>query len=176
MENAPPLWHFSERPGIARFEPHVPATNPGVGPYVWAIDDWHAPMYWLPRDCPRACFWATADSPDAAIDTLGVPRAARMVIAIHPDWLDAVRTTTIYRYAMPTATFRLRDPIAGHWVSDETVEPLGMEPVGDLLNALAGADIELRITPALAALGRAAIDSGLAFSLTRMRNLPGWQG
>ena len=39
------LWHFSEDPSLGRFRPHVPATNPGASPLVWAVDTRHAPMF-----------------------------------------------------------------------------------------------------------------------------------
>ena len=53
------LYHFSEDPNIERFEPHIAKTSAIQDEaFVWAIDDWHAPMYYAPRDCPRACFWA----------------------------------------------------------------------------------------------------------------------
>jgi len=51
------LWHFSEDPSLGRFRPHVPATNPGAPPLVWAVDTRHAPMFWFPRDCARGCIW-----------------------------------------------------------------------------------------------------------------------
>ncbi|HLF07146.1 MAG TPA: hypothetical protein VI893_08265, partial [Thermoplasmata archaeon] len=51
------LFHFSEDPGILRFEPHVLATNPDEPPLVWAISEAHMPHYLFPRDCPRVCFW-----------------------------------------------------------------------------------------------------------------------
>ena len=50
-----PLYHFSEEPDIRVFQPRVGLI--ATESYVWAIDEWHAPMYYFPRDCPRACFW-----------------------------------------------------------------------------------------------------------------------
>jgi hypothetical protein len=47
------LYHFSEDPHIAVFEPRAPTARPEVEPLVWAIDEWHAPMYYLLRECPR---------------------------------------------------------------------------------------------------------------------------
>lgn len=50
------LYHVSEEPGIARFDPR-PAT--GVEwPVVWAIGDERLHNYLLPRDCPRVTFFA----------------------------------------------------------------------------------------------------------------------
>ena len=40
------MWHFSEDPGIRRFEPR-PSELAGGEALVWAIDSRHAPM--LPR-------------------------------------------------------------------------------------------------------------------------------
>ena len=84
-----------------------------------------------------------------------------------------IRLTTLYRYELPAAAFRLLDKSAGHWVSEQRVEPLSVEPVGDLLDALAASDVELRITPRLIQLWQRVIDSTLAYSGTRLRNAYG---
>ncbi len=72
---------------------------------------------------------------------------ARMVIAVESGWLERIRSTTLYRYEMPPASFRLLDENAGHWVSEQRLEPVSVEPVGDLLEALAASNVELRVTP-----------------------------
>ncbi|HEV2124841.1 MAG TPA: hypothetical protein VGW38_19000 [Chloroflexota bacterium] len=170
----PPLYHFSEDPSIEVFMPHRAPTSNRDEPYVWAIDEWHAPMYYVPRDCPRACFWPGPETTDADRRRWFEYVQARMVIAIETAWLERLRATALYRYTMPDASFRLLDATAGHWVSRGTVEPLSVEPVGDLLTALAGADVELRITPALVPLWRLVIRSSLEFSGTRLRNAHGY--
>ena len=164
------LFHFSEDPAIARFEPLPPPAGQDMPPVVWAIDAWHTPMYYFPRDCPRACFWpgerTIADDRERWFG--GVD--AKMVIAVEAAWLERIRTTALYRYAMPDATFVLNDATAGHYVSHDPVVPLSVEPVGDLLTALADASVELRITPTLVALWQRVITSTLEFSGTRLRN------
>jgi hypothetical protein len=98
-----------------------------------------------------------------------------MVIAVENRWLERIRSTQLYRYRMPEASFALNDATAGHWISREPVEPLSVEPVGDLLSALAAADVELRITPALIDLWRRVIGSTMEFSGTRLRNAEGYE-
>ena len=168
-----PLYHFSEEPGIRVFEPHVAPTSIDGDPFVWAIDDWHAPMYYLPRDCPRACFWPGERTTPQDVERWFGGIDARMVIAIESAWLLAVRSAQLYRYTMPEAAFRLHDPTAGHWVSGETIEPLSVEPVGDLLAAIVSAGCELRVTPRLLELWQRVIESTLEFSGTRLRNARG---
>ena len=131
-------------------------------------------MYYFPRDCPRACFWpgprTTAEDRErwfAGVD-------AKMVIAVESAWLDRIRSTQLYRYVLPEDTFEQHDATAGHWVSRVAVSPLTVEPVGDLLAALGGASVELRITPALAGLWSRVIASTLEFSGTRLRNAQSW--
>lgn len=170
----PRLYHFSEEAGIGRFEPRAPLQRPEVEPMVWAIDEWHAPMYFVPRDCPRACFWAgPATSEEDRERWLGGVDS-RLVIAIESAWLDRVRTTALHRYSLPPATFVLHDADGGHWVSRQPVVPLAVEPVGDLLGALAGAGVELRVTPSLVGLWQRVVRSTLHFSGTRLRNARGW--
>lgn len=168
------LYHFSEDPGIAHFEPHRAATSLREEALVWAIDDWHAPMYFLPRDCPRACFWPVERTSDADRERWfpGVP--PRMVIAVEGTWLDRIRSTTLYRYELAPATFALNDATAGHYVSREPVAPLHVEPMDDLLGAIVEAGVELRFIPRLGPLWQAVVGSSLAFSGTRLRNSCDW--
>lgn len=169
------LYHFSEDPDIRAFEPHIAPTSLNQDDaLVWAIDEWHAPMYYVPRQCPRACFWpGERTTPDDRKRWFG-GIDARMVIAVESKWLPAIRETTLYRYTMPDDTFRMNDATAGHYVSNETVEPLSVEPVGDLLQAMVDADVELRVTPRLVDLWKRTIESTLEFSGTRLRNADGW--
>ena len=67
-----------------------------------------------------------------------------------PAWLDRIRSTALYRYTMPPEPFaQVADDSAGHWISRQAVEPLAVEPMGDLLTAIARESVELRITPSL---------------------------
>jgi hypothetical protein len=169
-----PLFHFSEDPKIARFEPHRAPTSTLDDELVWAIDEWHAPMYYLPRDCPRACFWPGPQTTDADHERFFAGVNARMVIAVESRWLERIRTTTLHRYTMPEDTFEHGDETAGHWTSRVTVHPLAVEPIGDLLEAIIEADVELRVTPHLIDLWRRVIASTMEFSGTRLRNAEGW--
>lgn len=173
-ETEPALYHFSEDPHIVVFAPHRAQTSASSRSLVWAIDAWHAPMYCVPRQCPRACFWPGPDTTAEDRERWFGGVQARMVIMVESAWLERIRAATLYRYAMPPTTFRLLDATAGHWVSDETVMPLGVEPVGDLLAALADAEVELRVTPSLLPLWSRVIRSTLAFSGTRLRNAQGY--
>lgn len=169
------LYHFSEEPDIRVFKPRIaPSSNNQDTPYVWAIDEWHAPMYYTPRDCPRACFWpgeeTTAEDRErwfGAVD-------ARLVICIESGWLERLRSATLYRYAMPRASFLPMAHGGGHWVSESAVTPQRCEPVGDLIAAIGSASVELRITPSLVELWKRVIASTLEFSGTRLRNAKGW--
>lgn len=167
------LYHFSEEPDIASFEPHAARTSAENEALVWAIDEWHAPMYYFPRQCPRACFWPGDQTSDADRERWFGGVEARMVIAVEAAWLERIRSTALHRYTMPTESFSLQDGPAGHWVSREHVVPLGAEPMGDLLAALADAGVELRVTPRLMELWRRVIESTLTYSGTRLRNAKG---
>jgi hypothetical protein len=165
------LYHFSEEPDIEVFVPRVVPTHfiPDRA-LVWAIDEWHAPMYFLPRDCPRACFWPGEQTSGADRERWFGGIDARMVMVVESGWLERIRATTVYRYTLPSASFELLDANAGHWVSTEPVTPVAIDPIDDLLAAIAGAGIELRITPRLLDLWSRVIESSLSFSGTRLRN------
>ena len=170
------LYHFSEDPHITRFEPHIAPTSAIQDEaYVWAIDEWHAPMYYAPRDCPRACFWAgeQTSAEDRELWFRGLN--PRFVMCIESGWAERVRTCVLYRYVMPEAAFVPMGQDGGHFTSREAVEPIRVKPVGDLIGAIIEANVELRFTPRLGPLWRRVWqESTLKFSGTRLRNALGY--
>jgi hypothetical protein len=166
----PALFHFSEDPSIAVFTPHVAPTSAVKEPLVWAVDEDHKSGYWFPRDCPRACCWI-GDKPltDAGSALIGFG-GARRLHAIESGWLERMRACQLYVYRFDPVPFTLELPEAGFWCARETVRPLSVEPVGDLLNLHAEAGIELRLVPTLWPIIDAIVPSGLEFSITRARN------
>lgn len=61
------VFHVSETPAIARFEPRAREIG---HPVVWAIDDLHLPNYWLPRDCPRVCVRSGSCDDQALLESM----------------------------------------------------------------------------------------------------------
>lgn len=164
------LLHFSEDPSIRVFEPHVAPTAQVDGARVWAIDAEHAPSYWFPRACPRACCWRAAGANEAAEEPLlGLGGASRMH-AIESGWLERLRACRLFVYRFDPAPFVREPDSGGAWCAREIVRPLGLEPVGDLLECHVRAGIELRIVPNLWPLIDAIAASGLAFSIIRKAN------
>ncbi len=163
------LLHFSEDPTIARFAPRPHPHQPDKLPCVWAIDAEHAFLYFFPRDCPRATFWATPTSTPGDIDRFLGQTSARAVAAIEGAWLERMQMTRLFVYKMPAERFEpLHD--AGMYIARETVTPLSVEPVSDLMARLRDANVELRIAPNLWPLWNAVITSSLHFSGIRLRN------
>jgi hypothetical protein len=164
------LYHFSEDPAIRRFDPRRSPLHPALEAIVWGIDADHAPLYYLPRDCPRVCFRAAAGSTPEDIDRFLSTTSASRVIAVEGGWIGRIRETTLYRYLLPGTGFTLQDANAGYYVTTRPVEPLGIEPMDDLIGAILAEDIELRVTPSLWPIRDAVADSTLEFSLIRMAN------
>jgi hypothetical protein len=160
------LYHVSDRPDIARFEPRSSEyTNE---PVVWAVDEERLRNYLLPRDCPRVTFYAGPATSVADIERfLG---ASRAVVAIESGWLDRVLSARLFVYRMPSATFSCIDECAGHFVSRHRVVPERMDTVENALEALRGRGVEVRILPSLWLLHDAVAWSTLQFSMIRMRN------
>ncbi len=170
MEIAPTsLFHFSEDPGIDRFIPHVPSTNPLQSPAVWSIDLDHAPLYWFPRDCPRVTAWPRVEAERRQFEA-SFTTTARRVHAIELAWLDRVRGADLWRYTFDPAPFRPWPEASGQWVADTVIEPVGVEAVGDLLQRHAEASIELRVVPSLWPLHEHAQAGDWDFSIVRMAN------
>jgi hypothetical protein len=150
-------------------------VHPDSEPLVYAIDAWHAPLYYLPRDCPRVCFWNLPTTTPDDFERFFATVSGRMAIAIETGWLARVRNTPLYQDVFDAAPFF---PTYDHgvYLSRETVTPLRVEPVGDLLERLAESEVELRLCPSLVPLGERIIQTSLHYSLIRMRNAQGWEG
>jgi len=163
--------HFSEDPAIAVFHPHVPASSPDQPPLVWAVDEEHAPGFWFPRACPRACCWSIGKwLAESRRTLLGMGAGTRMH-AIECGWLERVRACKLYVYRFDPEPFTIHKvPEAGYYASEQTVTPLSVEPVGDLLDLHARAGIELRVVPNLWPVIDAILASGLEYSIIRKAN------
>jgi hypothetical protein len=160
------LFHVSEEPGIARFEPR---PSPYADePVVWAIDADRLHNYLLPRDCPRVTYYAGPET--AAADVERFLGASPAVIAVESAWLERLRSCRLYCYHLPLQTFTCVDECAGYFVSRRPVVPTHVQAVGDVLAALLGRGVELRFVPDLWSLRDTVVSSTLRFSLIRMRN------
>ena len=84
-----------------------------------------------------------------------------------------MRTAELFAYRFDPTPFEPWPDADGHWVTSATVEPLGVEPVGDLLARHADAGIELRVVASLWHLHDAVVDSTLRFSMVRMADAAG---
>lgn len=158
------LFHVSETPGIARFEPR-PASDGSHK--VWAIGPRTLSNYLLPRDCPRVCLRAGTASDPAELAFL---EGTDALIAIEAAWLDRVAAATLFVYEMPAQSFVLEDEIAGYWTSRDTIVPLGCTIASDLPDRIAETGARLVILDSLWPLHDRVRDSALAFSMIRMRN------
>ena len=160
------LFHMSEEPDIARFEPR--ASEYATGLVVWAIDERRLCTYLVPRECPRVTYYAGADTTATDVDRfLGSSPA---VVAIESGWLERVRSTWLYCYHMPPETFECLDACAAYFVSRVPVVPSRIEVFQDPLGELLVRGVELRVIPNLWSLRDAVVASSLQFSLIRMRN------
>ncbi len=168
------LYHFSEEPGIAVFEPRAPSSRPEVEPMVWTVDEERAWTYLFPRDCPRVLLWKNDRTKDEDWVRWAGPNITGRVACIEHGWLETVRSTTVYRYSFAAETFGpLSDEDPWMMVSRQTVRPERVEAIGDLIAAMAEADVELRVMPDLRPL-RGAWESTVHFSGIRLRNAKGW--
>ena len=161
------LWHVSEDPAIEVFVPHHHPLHALDEPLVWAVDTWHMPLYWFPRDCPRACWWAKDDTTDEDVEHWLDGDRARRVSVIESAWFERMRSVRLYAYRLPGDSF---EPWGKFFVSRETVVPIELVELGDLLSRHAEAGIELRIAPALYPLWDTVIRTTLEYSGIRLRN------
>jgi hypothetical protein len=163
------LWHVSEDASIRKFRPHRAPTALEDGNYVWAVDTRHLPLFWFPRDCPRATYWPASTTAPDDFERFFSGETTR-VHAIEQSWLERMRAADVVGYRLPEKTFRPHPETGGYWLSTETVEPLELVELGDLLERHARAEIELRIVRNLWPLWDRVTRSTVEFSGIRLRN------
>ncbi|MGH8018851.1 MAG: carbon-phosphorus lyase complex subunit PhnI [Opitutaceae bacterium] len=166
------VFHISDRPGIAQFEPRPPPSlDAGVTDHVvWAIGERLLHNYLLPRDCPRVTFHVGAHTREAGEQRFFAGTTAKHVVAIESAWLERVRCGRVWLYELPADTFACIDAGADYHVSRIAVAPRSVTEVADIPGALAAREVELRILPSVWKLRDAVLASTLAFSFIRMRN------
>ena len=168
------LFHFSDDPDIRLFEPRTPLHRPEIEPLVWAVDENHTGTYLFPRECPRVLLWLTDETTDVDRERWWGTRPDTPLIAhVEWDWYERLRKSTLYRYEFTDDLFEPVEGDAWVWVSRETIKPIGMEPIPDLLRAMAAAGVELRLMKSLAPLW-GAWESTVHFSGIRLRNSKTW--
>lgn len=168
----PRLFHVSEQPDIARFEPRLPPPpNDAVQtPVVWSVDEPHLPNYLLPRECPRVAFRrALRTTAQDRERFLGAGDKVH-VVAIESAWFERAISTALWLHEFAPESFVCRDSTAGYFVSATAVAPLDRRRVERPLAELLGYGVELRVLPSLLDLASAVAASSLAFSCIRMRN------
>jgi hypothetical protein len=160
-----PLFHVSETPDIARFDPRPDDRGNLV---VWAIDLDHLPNYLLPRDCPRVCARRTRDIHAQEIEELllGQDHA----IYVETAWRDRIRRAELFCYAFRRQAFACVDENAGYFQSSESVSPLGFERIVDCEAHIASHGVALRYVESLWPIQDFAVQSTLVYSCIRMRN------
>jgi hypothetical protein len=166
------LYHVSEEPGIEMFEPRPsPQYYDRInGNVVFAVIDEMLHNYLLPRDCPRVTFYAKADSKQIDIVTFMRNSKKKYIVNIEESWLERIKQTTLYLYVLPIEYFTLLDEGAGYYISYESVKPLSVLVVDDLLAEIVKRDVELRVLSTLKQLADEVSKSTLQFSIIRMRN------
>jgi Family of unknown function (DUF6886) len=161
------LWHVSEDPTIELFVPHHNELHASDEPLVWAVDSRYQWLYWFPRACPRACFEANEETTGEDVERWLDYDRERRVAVIENGWLERLRSARLYAYRLPPETF---EPWDKFFISRETVHPLELVELGDLLARHAAAGNELRIAPALYPLWDRVVETTLDFSGIRLRN------
>ncbi|HVS85710.1 MAG TPA: hypothetical protein VHD91_08760 [Gaiellaceae bacterium] len=161
------LWHVSEDPTIEVFHPHHHELHALDEPLVWAVDERWVWLYWFPRDCPRACWCANEQTSDEDVERWLDGDRDRRVAVIEEGWLERMRTVDLYAYRLPPESF---EPWDKFFVSRETVVPLELVELGDLVARHAEAGVDLRAEPGLYPLWDEVVASTLDYSGIRLRN------
>ncbi|NOU97118.1 hypothetical protein GC093_28410 [Paenibacillus sp. LMG 31456] len=143
------LYHFSEEPVIEVFVPRIKQNRQDMPPVVWAIDKEHEFTFYFPRNCPRIVYKKSEEVSKSDKDRFFGDTSATTIVTIESRWYKELKNFTIYKYAFDEQGFELFDKTAGYYISHQTVNPQGVEPVSHLIDKLLDTGIELRFTPTL---------------------------
>jgi hypothetical protein len=159
------IFHVSETPNIACFEPRIADDGRAV---VWAIDDLHLPNYLLPRECPRVCVRRGACD-DAAL-VARVLGASEHAIYVEAAWRKQIAEATLFVYEFDASQFVCVDANAGYFQSMIELQPLAMTTLEDATHELSSRGVALHFVDNLWPIQQVIISSELQFSCIRMRN------
>jgi hypothetical protein len=174
------LFHFSETGDLDAFRPKpvvIPSERkPGGewlnGSLVWAVDELRQATYLFPRDCPRILLWPMDTTDPDDLDAWWGDRSCSMIAHVEWGWFDRIRDQVLFRYELPAGTF-LPTSDEWMWVSKQSVQPIAVERVDNLLGALRDQGVELRVMESLLPL-QSVWGSSLHASGIRLRNALGW--
>ncbi|MBE6683319.1 MAG: hypothetical protein E7595_04090 [Ruminococcaceae bacterium] len=166
------LFHVSEESDINIFNPRVPLRadmDKSVG-VVWALDEKRLPNFLTPRDCPRVCYHIGPNTTEADIREYFPDRESCHAVVIERDWLERMKNTVLYIYEFDPKDFVLQDDVAGYYIATVSQTPIAVHRVDNLLGALAKAKVELVLSDYLWEIAERIKNTGLNWSLCRMKN------
>ena len=174
------LFHFSEDDSIETFEPRpveVPSDRAAGqewlnGPLVWAVEENFQATSLFPRDCPRIVIWPTPATSSADLEKWWGDRSCSLIAHVEWKWLERIERRTLFRYEFEQDQFE-RTEDSWMWVSKTPVRPSRVDRIDDLLGALRGANVELRIMNDLTSL-RDVWSTSMHASGIRLRNATNW--
>jgi hypothetical protein len=161
------LWHLSEDPTIEIFVPHRAPTSAVDEKLVWAVDSEQAWLYWFPRDCPRATWCAGVETSADDVERWLDGDRSRRIALIETRWLERMNSVELYAYRFPPESF---EPWDKFFISRETIVPVELVALGDLVQQHAEGGTELRVADSLYPLWDEVVATTLDFSGIRLRN------
>ncbi len=172
QKSKPRLFHVSEKPAIKVFRPKPSPQHYSCikGHVVFAVSEKLLHNYLLPRECPRVTYYTGEQTTEEDHVLWFGTTKAEFVVVVENAWCSRIAEAKLYCYELPNESFELLDECAGYYISYETIEPLSVTEVPNIMERLLGENIELRFTPSLHTVVKTVVASTLNFSLIRMRN------
>ena len=165
------LFHVSEEGNIPVFMPRVPKRrdmDERVA-VVWAVEEGCLPLYLMPRDCPRVVYRAGLRAEARDVARYQAPSDGKFVAVIEVDWMERLKSTTLFLYEFDTKDFALQDEVAGFYTALTPQTPKEKHILSDILGALNRFEVELRTVDNLWELAENIQTSSLDWFISRMR-------
>ncbi|MEA4831175.1 MAG: hypothetical protein VB118_00985 [Oscillospiraceae bacterium] len=138
------LFHVSEEADIKIFKPRLPTRkdmNPDVG-LVWALCERTLPNFMTPRNCPRVTYHVGKNTSKEDIEKY-LPKGYSHAVIIEKDWLDLLKSITLYLYEFNSDDFYQQDEIAGYYVSEKIQKPVSQVVIKNLESELENRNVAL---------------------------------
>ncbi len=158
------LFHISEEPDIAQFEPRPDKFGNNK---IWAISATRVQNYLFPRDCPRIAIWANESTDNVDRQKLS---NSNYVIAIEHRWLTRLKNTKLYAYTFDSNGFDSEDENAGYFTATSSQTPIKKLEIGNPIEQLNKLGAHLETPTELHKFREMVLASTFAYSMIRMRN------
>ncbi|MBT8219835.1 MAG: hypothetical protein KJP00_08420 [Bacteroidia bacterium] len=167
------LFHISEESSIDLFIPRASKSKWGGKRYVWAIEEKMIHNYLFPRACPRICVGSDLFNPLAQWIDINDTIGTKALVFVPEQWEEIINDCILYKYQFEPKNFKMIDPTAGYYVSEQKEKPLEVEQISNSLHLLESMHVAVSVQPsqAMKLIQEKVVQATNQFSIIKWENL-----